>query len=125
MTNEEAIELARQAGIKRRTDVFFSEYCDGICFDDLEAFAKLVAKHTLLNIDPSKFTSWQDGFEVGVQKSRQEFDVLFAEYQKLLGELEAIKKVKQENAGAAATLDEMRRRYDEHFAKALGDKHEN
>ena len=33
-------------------------------------------------------------------------------------------KVKQENAGAAATLDEMRRRYDEHFAKALGDKHD-
>ena len=31
-------------------------------------------------------------------------------------------KVKQENAGAAATLDEMRRRYDDHFAKALGRK---
>ena len=31
-------------------------------------------------------------------------------------------KVKQENAGAAATLGEMRRRYDDHFAKALGRK---
>lgn len=118
MTNEEVIELARQAGYQH-------PYAVGECEDfDIESFAKLVAKHTLLNIDPSKFTSWQDGFEVGVQKSRQEFDVLFAEHQKLLGELEAIKKVKQENAGAAATLDEMRRRYDEHFAKALGDKHD-
>ena len=25
-------------------DLFFSEYCDGICFDDLQAFAKLVAE---------------------------------------------------------------------------------
>ena len=31
-------------------------------------------------------------------------------------------KVKQKNAGAAATLDEMRKRYDDHFAKALGRK---
>ena len=29
------------------------------------AFAKLVAKHTLMNIDPSKFISWQEGFEAG------------------------------------------------------------
>jgi len=28
----------------------------------------------------------------------------------------------EENAGAAATLDEMRRRYGDHFAKALGRK---
>jgi predicted amidohydrolase len=44
MTQDEMIELAKRAGIKRRTDVFFSEYCDGICFDDLEAFAKLIAE---------------------------------------------------------------------------------
>ena len=43
MTQDEIIEMAKQAGIKRRTDVFFSEYCDGICFDDLQSFAKLVA----------------------------------------------------------------------------------
>ena len=43
MTQDEIIEMAKQVGIRRRTDVFFSEYCDGICFDDLEAFAKLVA----------------------------------------------------------------------------------
>jgi hypothetical protein len=28
----------------------------------------------------------------------------------------------EKNAGAAATLDEMRKRYDDHFAKALGRK---
>ena len=44
MTQDEIIEMAKRAGIKRRTDVFFSEYCDGICFDDLETFAKLVAE---------------------------------------------------------------------------------
>jgi hypothetical protein len=43
MTQVEIIEMARQAGIKRRTDEFYSEFCDGIYFDDLEAFAKLVA----------------------------------------------------------------------------------
>jgi len=45
MTDEQIIEMARQVGIKRRTDVFFSEYCDGIYDDDLKAFAKLVAQH--------------------------------------------------------------------------------
>ena len=34
-------------------------------------FAKLVAKHTLSNIDPSKFMSWQEAFEVGAQKERE------------------------------------------------------
>ena len=43
MTQYEIIEMAREAGIKRRTDEFYSEFCDGIYFDDLEAFAKLVA----------------------------------------------------------------------------------
>jgi len=45
MTQDEIIEMARQAGIKRRTDEFYSEFCDGVYFDDLELFAKLVAKH--------------------------------------------------------------------------------
>ena len=31
----------------------------------VEAFAKLVAKHTLLNIDPSSFMSYQEGVEAG------------------------------------------------------------
>ncbi len=44
MTQDEIIEMARQAGIKRRTDEFYSEFCDGVYFDDLETFAKLVAE---------------------------------------------------------------------------------
>jgi hypothetical protein len=43
VTQDEIIEMARQAGIKRRTDEFYSEFCDGIYFDDLEAYTKLVA----------------------------------------------------------------------------------
>ena len=35
-------------------DLFFSEYCDGICFDDLQAFAKLVAEK-----------AFQDGYSIG------------------------------------------------------------
>jgi hypothetical protein len=46
MTHDEIIELARQAGIKCRTEkgVFCSKYIDGIIDDDLEAFARLVAE---------------------------------------------------------------------------------
>ena len=47
MTQDEIIEMAEQAGIKRRTDEFYSEFCDGVYFDDLEAFAKLVAAKAL------------------------------------------------------------------------------
>ena len=44
MTQDEIIEMAKQAGIKRRTDEFYSEFSDGVYFDDLETFAKLVAE---------------------------------------------------------------------------------
>jgi hypothetical protein len=70
MTQNEIIEMARQAGIRFRANVFHSGYCDGVHGDELEAFAKLVAKHTLMNIDPSKFMSWQEGFEAGAAKER-------------------------------------------------------
>jgi len=43
MTQNKIIEMAKQAGIKRRTDEFYSEFCDGVYADDLEAFANLVA----------------------------------------------------------------------------------
>jgi hypothetical protein len=43
MTQDEIIEMAKQAEIKHRTDVFYSEFCDGVYADDLESFAKLVA----------------------------------------------------------------------------------
>ena len=37
----------------------------------VEAFAKLVAKNTLLNTDPSSFMSYQEGVEVGRLAERE------------------------------------------------------
>ena len=61
MTQDEIIEMARQAGLgyDEEQNVYIAN------IDDLQDFAKLVAKHTLMNIDPSKFISWQEGFEAG------------------------------------------------------------
>ena len=44
MKEYEIIEMAKQAGIRFRTNVFHSGYCDGVHGDELEAFAKLVAE---------------------------------------------------------------------------------
>ena len=63
--------MARQADIKYRTDVFYSQFCDGVYEDDLKAFAKLVEKHTLLNTDPNSFMSYQEGVEVGRLAERE------------------------------------------------------
>ena len=68
---EEIIELAIQAGINHRTDEFYSEFCDGVYFDDLITFAKLVAAQTLMKIDPSSFMSYQEGFEAGQLAERE------------------------------------------------------
>ena len=60
--NQELIDMAKAAGFERlgHTDN------DWVCYpEDIEAFAKLVAKHTLSNIDPSKFMSYQEGIEAG------------------------------------------------------------
>ena len=56
MTQDEIIEMARQAGFDEHHAKFDTR---------IEAFAKLVAKHTLLNIDPSSFMSYQEGVEAG------------------------------------------------------------
>ena len=66
MTKEEIIEMARQAGVRDDEHTFeFSQY------KYLERFAKLVAKHTLLNTDPSSFMSYQEGVEVGRLAERE------------------------------------------------------
>jgi hypothetical protein len=61
MTQDEIIFLADASGI--------SLYGMGLdrqkFIHYLEAFAKLVAQHTLSNIDPSKFMSYQEGMEAG------------------------------------------------------------
>ena len=66
MTQDEIIEMARQADIDHHK--LWND--DGT--NRLEAFAKLVAKHTLMNIDPSKFIGgYREGFEAGVAKERE------------------------------------------------------
>jgi predicted acylesterase/phospholipase RssA len=56
MTQDEIIEMARQAGFKMENSA---------AIQAAKAFAKLVAAHTLSNIDPSKFISHQEGIETG------------------------------------------------------------
>jgi hypothetical protein len=43
----------------------------------VEAFAKLVAKHTLLNTDPSSFMSYQEGLEAGRLAERESCAKMF------------------------------------------------
>ena len=39
--------------------------------ESLQHFAELVATHTLSSIDPSKFMSYQEGYEAGVLNERE------------------------------------------------------
>ena len=61
MNKEDIIRMAREAGLLGKPT-----YIHG-----LEAFAALVAKHTLANIDPSSFMTWQEGYEAGKQAERE------------------------------------------------------
>ena len=63
-------ELAEQAGWGQGESYDDCIQCSPF---DLEKFAELVAAHTLMNIDPSKFIGgYQEGFEAGVAKEREE-----------------------------------------------------
>ena len=68
MTREEIIEMARQAGF---LDYELDDGTTDACDKRYEAFARLVAKHTLLNTDPSSFMSYQEGVEVGRLAERE------------------------------------------------------
>ena len=68
MNKEEIIEMARRAGFEGCAELTWENV---ICTEELEVFAKLVAKHTLLNIDPSSFMSFQEGVEVGRMAERE------------------------------------------------------
>ena len=61
MTKEEIIEMVKQVGGGMLHDGEFALMGN----EKIKAFAKLVAKHTLMNIDPSKFMSFQEGIDVG------------------------------------------------------------
>jgi len=45
MNQTDTVELAIQAGIWFRRNVFYSEYCDGVDVRDLVIFATLVAQY--------------------------------------------------------------------------------
>ena len=62
MTQDEIIKMAHEAGLHIATDV---NWMPIIGLKYAEAFANLVAQHVLLNTDPSKFMSYQEGFEAG------------------------------------------------------------
>ena len=77
MTKEEIIQMAKQAGFLNyelddgTTDAFDVRY---------EAFARLVAKHTLMNIDPSKFISCQEVMEAARLAEREACAKVCEEY---------------------------------------------
>ena len=75
MNREDIVRMAQEAGLHRQQHNLMSNPVqprfsyDGY-EENLEAFAALVAKHTLANIDPSSFMSWQEGYEAGKQDGR-------------------------------------------------------
>jgi hypothetical protein len=64
MNREDIIRMARQAGslieLAQEKDLVW-----------LASFANLVAQHTLSNIDPSSFMSYQEGMEAGRLAERE------------------------------------------------------
>jgi hypothetical protein len=63
---EDIIAMARRAGA--HDDGFEVRFVE---LRYLERFAALVAAHTLANIDPSKFMSYQEAFEAGRLAERE------------------------------------------------------
>ena len=77
MNREDIIRMAREAGFNVEQGYLLR--ITGID-EDLERFAALVAKHTLSNIDPSSFMTWQEGYEAGKQTERDACIDLVAMY---------------------------------------------
>ena len=65
MNQDEIIEMGAQAGIHREVLML------GRNLELLADFANLVAKHTLMNIDPSKFMSHQEVMEAARMAERE------------------------------------------------------
>ena len=82
MNKEDIIRMAREAGffIKENEIYSMSTQSDQELTEWIERFAALVAKHTLANIDPSSFMSWQEGYEAGKQTERDACIDLVAMY---------------------------------------------
>lgn len=74
MTQDEVIEIGVKAGIHKEVLML------GRNLELLTEFANLVAAHTLMNIDPSSFMSFQEGVEVGRLAEREACAKLCEEY---------------------------------------------
>ena len=80
MNKEDIIRMAREAA--QGMEGFTPKVKDpsGAVLEFYERFAALVAKHTLANIDPNSFMSWQEGYEAGKQTEREACIDLVAMY---------------------------------------------
>ena len=84
----DTIELARKAGLHIATDV---NWMPVIGLEYAEKLVDVVAAHTLANIDPSKFMSYQEAFEAGRLAERDKW--MERAHIMILGEREACAKV--------------------------------
>ena len=95
MTKEEIIEMAKLS-------LWGGNVVEGWTFnsyEQLESFAKLVEKHTLLNTDPNSFMSYQEGVEVGRLAEREACaklcDLAMLQNQETINELEEDEHIAQ------------------------------
>ena len=86
MNRDDIIRIAEEAGffIKENEIYSMSTQSDQELTEWIERFAALVAKHTLANIDPSSFMSWQEGYEAGKQTEREAWEHRYARLQSLM-----------------------------------------
>jgi hypothetical protein len=70
LTQDEIIEMLRASCDKDRVDPEQNGFWV-IVTEELERFANQIAQHTLSNIDPSKFMSYQEGMEAGRLAERE------------------------------------------------------
>ncbi len=69
MKPEEAMEIASRVGLTSVYDASRDSYPNWRA--KVIEFAKQVAAHTMANIDPSKFMSYQEGIEAGRMAERE------------------------------------------------------
>lgn len=104
MTQDEIIEMAEACGFTRtHTGDVQLWLCNA---NDLDRLAKLVAKYTLMNIDPSSFMSYQEGFAVGVAKEREACANTVEKLQPIWSHLEVQKASFEDAAAAIRARDE-------------------
>ena len=54
----QVMEMALEADIKFKTDVFRSDFCDGVYEDDLERFAELIREEATAEANARANASW-------------------------------------------------------------------